>query len=204
MDFGIFLCYTNITKKNYMDKKAIFRLWEYELMSLFDFLKQEKTAGLPVWAGRGVLVQPMDGEIIPLSAVEDSIVPAGTAYRGCGLIPSGEGVYAPAAGVISAVSAAKHQVRIVADGVELLIQVGTNTASMNGRGFDVKVKPGDRVKAGRLLLTFSLSEIQKTQGVEPTCAIVVTNSKDLPDFEVLHTGMGKVGRSLFRVARQGD
>ena len=70
---------------------------------------------------------------------------------------------------------------------------------MNGKGFDVKVKPGDRVKAGQLLLTFSLAQIQKTPGVKTVSAVLVTNSDDLPAFRVLRTGTGKAGQPLFKI-----
>lgn len=115
------------------------------------------------------------------------------------MIPSGEAVYAPVSGVISTVAASKHAVGIEADGVEMLIHVGLETVSMNGKGFDVKVKPGDRVKAGQLLLTFSLAQIQKTPGVKTVSAVLVTNSDDLPAFRVLRTGTGKAGQPLFKI-----
>ena len=63
----------------------------------------------------------------------------------------------------------------------------------------VRVQEGDEVKAGQLLLTFSLSEIEKVDGVKTTSAIVVNNSDELPVFEVLRTGQGKAGSRLFKV-----
>ena len=81
----------------------------------------------------------------------------------------------------------------------MLIHVGLETVSMNGKGFDVRVQEGDKVKAGQLLLTFSLSEIEKADDVKTTSAIVVNNSDELPVFEVLRTGQGKAGSRLFKV-----
>lgn len=168
-------------------------------MGLFPFFKKENTPNLSVTEEKGILLQPIDGEIIPLADIADGVFSEGILGNGCGLIPSGEAVYAPVSGVISTVAASKHAVGIEADGVEMLIHVGLETVSMNGRGFDVKVKLGDKVKAGQLLLTFRLDEIQKAQGVQSTSAVLVTNSDDLPAFSVVRMGMGKAGQPLFKV-----
>ena len=168
-------------------------------MGLFHFFKKETASDLSVTEEKGVLLQPMDGEIIPLADMADGVFSEGILGNGCGLIPSGEAGYAPVSGVISTVAASKHAVGIEADGVEMLIHVGLETVSMNGKGFDVKVKPGDRVKAGQLLLTFSLAQIQKTPGVKTVSAVLVTNSDDLPAFRVLRTGTGKAGQPLFKI-----
>jgi len=163
-------------------------------MGLFDFLKKSATP-----QDKGILLQPIDGEIIPLADINDGVFSEGILGNGCGLIPSAEAVYAPMSGVISTVAETKHAVGIEADGVEMLIHVGLETVSMNGEGFDMKVKEGQKVKAGDLLFTFSLDAINKAEGVSTTSAVLVTNSDDLPAFEVLRGGMGKVGDELFKV-----
>lgn len=169
-------------------------------MGLFDFFKKNNTpADITVAEEAGVLVQPIDGKIIPLAEINDGVFSEGVLGQGVGLIPSGQAVYAPMSGVISSVADSKHAVGIEGNGVELLIHVGLETVSMNGKGFDVKVKEGDQVKAGQLLYTFSLAEIEKAEGVETTSAVLVTNSDDLPNFTVLFTGDGKAGDKLFRV-----
>lgn len=172
-------------------------------MGVFDFLKKDRGSDIPatisVEEERGILLQPIDGEIIPLADIGDGTFSAGVLGNGCGLIPSGEAVYAPVSGVVATVADSKHAVGIEADGVEMLIHVGLETVSMNGKGFDMKVKEGDKVKAGQLLFTFSLSEIEKVDGVKTTSAIVVNNSDDLSVFEVLRTGQGKAGSRLFKV-----
>lgn len=172
-------------------------------MALFDFLKKNSKpsapASIPVQEETGILLQPIDGKIIPLSDIGDGVFSEGVLGNGCGLIPSGEAVYAPISGTISTVAESKHAVGIEADGVEMLIHVGLETVSMNGKGFDVKVKEGDKVKAGQLLYTFSLSEMAKAEGVKSTSAVLITNSDDLETIEVLHYGTAKAGEGLFRI-----
>lgn len=172
-------------------------------MGFFDFLKKGGESAVPesivVQEEKGFLLQPIDGEIIPLADINDGVFSEGILGNGCGLIPSGEAVYAPMSGTISSVAESKHAVGIEGDGVEMLIHVGLETVSMNGKGFDVKVKPGDWVKAGQLLLTFSLAEIERAQDVETTSAVLVTNADEHPNLEVLFTGAGTAGNKLFRI-----
>lgn len=171
-------------------------------MGLFDMFKKKAPAapaGIEVEEKPGVVLQPIDGEIISLADINDGVFSEGILGNGCGLIPCSESVYAPISGTISTVAETKHAVGIQGDDVEMLIHVGLETVGMNGKGFDMKVKEGDKVKAGQLLYTFSLAEIEKAEGVSTTSAVLVTNSDDLPAFEVLRTGAGKVGDPLFRV-----
>lgn len=169
-------------------------------MGLFDFLKKKTVPEfVEVQEEVGFVLQPIEGEVIPLEQIGDGVFSEGVLGQGCGLIPTAEAVYAPISGTVSTVAETKHAVGIEADGVEMLIHVGLETVSMNGKGFDVKVKEGDKVKAGQLLLTFSLKEIGAAEGVSTTSAILVTNSDDLPGFEVIRTGAGKVGEKLFKV-----
>ncbi|MCF0135843.1 MAG: PTS glucose transporter subunit IIA [Lachnospiraceae bacterium] len=169
-------------------------------MGLFDFLKKSSVpASVPVEEVPGTILQPIEGKIIPLADIADGVFSEGVLGNGCGVIPAAEAVYAPISGTISTVADTKHAVGIEGDGVEMLIHVGLETVSMNGKGFDVKVKEGDQVKAGQLLMTFSLNEMSKAEGVTSTSAILVTNSDDLPCCEQLFTGDGKVGTPIIKV-----
>lgn len=173
-------------------------------MGFFDFLKKAPAApavpaSVAVQEEAGYVVQPIQGKIISLADINDGVFSEGVLGNGCGVVPAGEAVYAPISGTISTVAETKHAVGIEGDGVEMLIHVGLETVSMNGKGFDVKVKEGDKVKAGQLLMTFNLAEMAKAEGVSSTSAILVTNSDDLPAFELLFTGEGKVGDKLFKV-----
>ncbi|MGM9669165.1 MAG: PTS glucose transporter subunit IIA [Faecousia sp.] len=168
-------------------------------MGLFDFLKKKTEPAAPAQSGC-VLLQPMDGKVIPLEEIGDGVFSSGVLGNGCGLIPSGEAVYAPVSGTVGTVAETKHAVGIeTADGAEILIHVGLETVSMNGEGFDVKVKEGDKVEAGQLLMTFSQAAIEAAEGVSTTSAFLVTNSDDFPGFQVLRTGEGKVGDELIRL-----
>lgn len=71
--------------------------------------------------------------------------------------------------------------------MELLIHIGMDTVKLNGRGFDVKVKAGDQVKAGDLLAEFDMDLI-KREGYPVTTAVVITNTDDCEAIGEVKTG----------------
>lgn len=165
------------------------------------FKKKEEPVfeGIEVQEEKGTLAQPIKGEVIPLAEIGDGIFSQGVLGKGCGLKPSGEAVYAPIGGTISTVADTKHAVGITGDnGTEVLIHVGIDTVDMNGKGFSVRVKAGDRVKSGQLLMTFSKAEIAKA-GHPDTTAVLVTNSDEYEEISVLRTGVGEAGERMMMV-----
>ena len=118
---------------------------------------------------------PINGTCIPLSEVNDAVFSQKILGDGAAIIPSEGKVYAPVNGTVSTVFDTKHAIGIMSpDNIELLIHVGIDTVSMNGKGFHVHVATGEHVKCGQKLLTFSQKEI-KAAGFRSTVAIIVTN-----------------------------
>ena len=66
--------------------------------------------------------------------------------------------------IIEFIAESKHAIGLKSeDGVELLIHVGMDTVQMDGKGFDVKVKANEKVKAGELLLEFDKEANSKSR-----------------------------------------
>ena len=65
------------------------------------------------------------------------------------------------------------------NGAELLIHIGVDTVKLEGRGFELLVKMGDRVKAGAPLVKFDRSVIHEA-GYQDTVIMAVTNSSEYP------------------------
>lgn len=139
----------------------------------------------------GAIYCPVEGNIIARESIPDKTFASGVLGDGVGIEPSTGVVIAPFDGEISFVADTKHSVGINSpDGIELLIHVGIDTVAMNGDGFEPQVKAGDTVKAGEILLKFSIDEIRKA-GYSTTVAVLACNSKDYPKFKIEKTGTSK-------------
>ena len=131
---------------------------------------------------------PMNGTVIPLSEVPDAVFSSEMLGKGFGVEPSEGKAYAPVDGEVTTVFDTKHAIGLMSKhGVELLIHIGMDTVKLNGKGFDVKVKTGDQVKAGDLLAEFDMDLI-KGEGYPVTTAVVVTNTDDCEEIGEVRIG----------------
>lgn len=134
----------------------------------------------------------ISGKVIPIEEVKDEVFASKVMGDGIGIIPKGDMVTAPGEGVISVVMTdSKHAVGIRLDnGAEILIHEGIDTVKMNGEGFELYVKEGDRVKSGDRLLKFNRRFIQE-KGFDTTCICVLTNGDKFPNVKFV-TGIEAV------------
>ena len=129
-----------------------------------------------VLAGTKEIKSPLSGKVIALSEIDDPVFAGGAMGNGIAIEPTDNKVYAPFDGEIEFIAESKHAIGLKSeDGVELLIHVGMDTVQMDGKGFDVKVKANEKVKAGELLLEFDKEAIQKA-GYSLITPVVITNS----------------------------
>lgn len=121
------------------------------------------------------------GQLIQLSEVNDQAFSTGALGKGIAIIPSDEMIYSPLDGEITAVFPTKHALGIKGeDGVEVLIHIGIDTVELNGKGFDVLVAQGDKVKKGQQLVKVDFEGI-KASGYDTTTIVVITNTQDYLD-----------------------
>ncbi len=134
------------------------------------------------------LTSPLEGELIPLSAVKDMVFSTGAMGRGAAVKnPQGK-VVAPFDGEITVFFETKHAIGLKsADGVEVLIHVGMDTVKLNGEHFTAQAAQGDKVKKGQVLLTFDPAAI-RAAGYDTTTPVVVTNAAEFGDITVEYGG----------------
>lgn len=146
---------------------------------------EEQPQTEPPAAGAEGVTAPLSGRVIPMEEIPDQVFSQGILGEGVGIEPTGNVVVAPAdATVCSVIEDSRHAVGLTLDnGAELLIHVGIDTVSMNGDGFQLHVKEGDRVHLGDKLITFDPEKI-KAAGHPTTTAFLVTDPGDFaPSFE---------------------
>lgn len=130
---------------------------------------QKEAADNLTWA------QPVIGQIIPLSSVNDKVFASGAMGEGVAIIPKDGTLYAPFDGTVQAIFPTKHALGLVMnDGSEVLIHIGINTVELKGQYFDLKVQSGDKIKKGQLLGTFDVDHI-KQAGFDPTTMVIITS-----------------------------
>ncbi|MEG0277088.1 MAG: beta-glucoside-specific PTS transporter subunit IIABC [Coprobacillus sp.] len=136
------------------------------------------------------LTSPMSGQLISLDKVNDETFSSEVMGKGIAIIPSDGKVYAPANGKITATFETKHAIGMITDdGIEVLIHVGIDAMQLEGKYFNEKVKKGDKVLQGQLLLEFDLDKMKEAH-IDPTTMVVITNSQDY--LEVLSTNDKKI------------
>ena len=140
---------------------------------------------------------PLNGELVELSKVPDATFADGILGQGVAILPSEGKLYSPVDGTVASVFDTKHAIALVTDsGAEMLIHVGLETVTLNGKYFTPKVKDGDKVKVGDLLLEFDLDAIKKD--FQTFTPVLVTNADDYTSIDVNRTsGPVKAGEPLY-------
>ena len=145
----------------------------------------------------GTLKSPLDGRIIPIEEIPDEVFSQKIMGDGVGIEPTGNTVYAPADAKVGVVMAdSKHACGLVMDnGMEILIHVGIDTVDMNGDGFELFVKEGDRVKTGDPLISFTPEKI-RAAGHPMTTAFLITDNGSAADVRFLPNQDAKAGQTV--------
>ena len=134
------------------------------------------------------LNSPIVGEVVALSEVNDPVFSSGVMGQGIAVKPSKGVVYAPADAEIAIAFPTGHAYGLKTDnGAEILIHVGIDTVSLNGKGFEAKVSQGDRVRAGDIIGTFD-SEVIAANGLDDTTMVIITNTMDYAEVTPIATG----------------
>jgi PTS system beta-glucosides-specific IIC component len=142
------------------------------------------------------IISPLDGVVIPLEDVPDPVFSKGIVGPGVGIDPTGDTVFAPAAGTVVVAQSTGHAFGLLLDGgIELLIHVGIDTVNLDGRGFDVKVSVGEHVDAGTPLVVFD-RQIIEDAGYSLVTPVLVTNPAMFGSVDVAASGTVSVGAAL--------
>lgn len=139
------------------------------------------------------LISPLTGQAKELSQATDPVFASGVMGQGVLIDPSEGLLVAPVDGEVSVLFPTNHAVGITAaNGLELLMHIGMDTVSLEGKGFTAHVKQGDKVKAGDKLISFDIDVI-KAAGLVAETPVIVTNQTDF-NTEIL----GELPRSVER------
>lgn len=122
---------------------------------------------------------PMTGVIMPLASIEDQAFASGAMGEGFAIDLQDDMVVAPFSGEVMVCFPTGHAYGLKSDdGTEILIHIGMDTVALEGKGFDVKVQAGQRIKQGDILVEVDREYI-KSQGKSLITPIVFTDGKSI-------------------------
>lgn len=121
---------------------------------------------------------PIDGEIIPITEVNDQVFASKMMGEGFAVLPSQETIKAPVSGVVKMIAPTKHAIGIVTDdGMELLLHLGIDTVELNGAPFKLTIQEGQTIQRGQKIGTIDLKMIE-AKGKDATVMVIITDSKE--------------------------
>ena len=124
------------------------------------------------------LVSPLAAQVKPLSQATDPVFSSGVMGQGVVIEPSQGELVSPVNGTVTVLFPTKHAVGIVSEeGVELLMHIGMDTVSLDGKGFEAHVAQGDKVVVGQQLISFDTNVI-KEAGLITQTPVIITNQDD--------------------------
>ena len=129
-----------------------------------------------------------DGQVVALEQVKDPVFAQKMMGDGFAVEPANGNIVSPASGTVSSIFPTKHALGIVTEaGLEVLVHIGLDTVSLEGKPFTVHVAEGQKVAAGDLLVTADLDAI-RAAGRETSTVVVFTNAEAIKSVKLEQTG----------------
>ena len=129
-----------------------------------------------------------DGEVIALEQVKDPVFSQKMMGDGFAVEPANGNIVSPVSGTVSSIFPTKHALGLVTEaGLEVLVHIGLDTVSLEGKPFTVHVAEGQKVAAGDLLVTADLDAI-RAAGRETSTIVVFTNGDAIQSVNLEQTG----------------
>ena len=169
-------------------------------MGFLDFLKKKEPAPAePSWPA--VLGADAKGKVVPMEEIPDEVVSQGILGQCAGIDPTEGKVFAPIDGEVTQAPDSGHAIGLMGvGGIEVLIHVGVDTVEMNGDGFSPKVKVGQKIKKGQILLEMDLDKIAAA-GHPAVVITVITNTDDFTAVSCVAGGNVEPGADYIKVEK---
>ena len=129
-----------------------------------------------------------DGQVVALEQVKDPVFAQKMMGDGFAVEPANGNIVSPVSGTVSSIFPTKHALGLVTEaGLEVLVHIGLDTVSLEGKPFTVHVAEGQKVAAGDLLVTADLDAI-RAAGRETSTVVVFTNAEAIKSVKLEQTG----------------
>lgn len=165
---------------------------------LEDYIANEKENNEKI-----IISSPITGVASELSTAPDEGFAGGMMGEGVCVLPEENIVYAPEDGEVTMLFNTKHAIGFKTNaGITLLIHVGIDTVELGGKGFEVLVKEGQKVKKGDELMKLDLPYL-KENAPSIVTPVVCTELLDYQKVKLINRGKIKAGEALFEINVEG-
>jgi len=124
------------------------------------------------------IVSPVNGKAVPITEVPDPVFADKILGEGIAVIPEDGSFLCPVDGEVASVAESLHAIGFsTEEGLEVLMHIGLDTVKLNGEGFTLHVKVGDKVKKGDLIAEVNLDFI-KEQGLNTITPVIICDGAD--------------------------
>ena len=124
------------------------------------------------------VIAPLSGKVVALEQVPDPVFAEKALGEGAAIIPESGKIYSPVDGEVASIAATQHAFGFSStDGLDVLVHVGLETVALNGEGFTVHVKEGDKVKAGDLVAEVDLKFLD-SKNINPITPVIICDGMD--------------------------
>ena len=146
-----------------------------------------------------IIYSPVDGIAADLSTAPDEGFAEKMMGDGAVVTPTEDTVYAPADGEVEFIFDAKHAIGFQTDsGIPMLLHMGIDTVKLEGKGFEILVTEGQKVKKGEPIMKLDL-EFLTANAPSITSPILDTEPEENQRIRLLANGEIKAGEPLFAV-----
>ena len=149
-----------------------------------------------------VIASPLAGNVMELSEVPDEAFAEKLMGDGAAIFPDSDVVCAPDDATIAFVFDTGHAIGFeTKDGLNILVHVGIDTVSLNGKGFTVLVAEGQSVKKGEPCIKLDLKYL-RSHAPSLVTPVIVTEPDAGTKIRICHTGHILAGEDFFSVEKE--
>lgn len=148
---------------------------------------------------RETVVSVANGEVMAIDQVNDPVFSGKMMGDGFAVEPTDGTIVSPVAGKITSIFPTKHAIGIQTEaGLEVLLHMGIDTVSLEGKPFTIKVNEGSQVVAGQVVAQVDLAAL-KAAGKEATMIVCFTNMDQVTAFDLTQKGTQTAGSVIGEV-----
>lgn len=147
---------------------------------------------------------PLIGVLLDLDKVPDPVFAEKMVGDGVAIDPLENKIYAPVDGVIKTIAHTKHAITYTSNaGFDVLVHIGLETVGLNGVGFQINAREGDKVVAGDIVGEFDLDYVAQCAKALITPVILADLDENIFSVVQLDQRLTSIGSPLLQVTHSG-